>query len=82
MYKILNLKTNLYSKGGVLPKFHPIGKTWRLLSHLKLHLRMISEVKNYNPYEDCVIVESIPKPNWVISYLTIETLMKEVKTPK
>ena len=65
VYKILNTKTGLYSKGGTNPKFSKNGKTWTSKGALSNHFRLIADAlynrynsyRAKNPYKDCVIEE-------------------------
>ena len=46
-YKIWNIKTGLYSKGGGCPKWNKIGKTWATLNALRNHFAVIREFGRY-----------------------------------
>ena len=40
VYRIKNIKTNMYSSGGYNPKWIKTGKIWKNIGHLKNHLNM------------------------------------------
>ena len=67
LYKIKNLKTGLYSKGGVYDvKWGKKGKIWVEMRYLKNHLTQLEEngkqlythskYKGLKQYKDCVIL--------------------------
>ncbi len=50
IFKIKNLKTGLFSKGGWLPTFTKNGKIWSNIGHVKNSVSGISQ-----HYEGCVV---------------------------
>jgi hypothetical protein len=65
-YKVKNLRTGLYSTGGLYPGFNKTGKVWKSRSALMIHLSQFNN-KQYaqckNPYmdDDFIIEEEIFK---------------------
>ena len=57
MYKIQRKSDGLFSTGGVHPRWNTIGKTWNLARHVVSHLRQLSNWRNQQYSNDCVIVE-------------------------
>lgn len=55
-YKIRNLKTGLFSKGGDMPLWGKTGKTWRKLTDLKRHLSRLIDGPYANAYHGCELV--------------------------
>ena len=68
IYKIKNMKTGLYSRGGFYPTYSKSGKIWKRKCDLSNHLTLAADTESY---KDCVIevlrVEEVP-----VEYLTIE----------
>lgn len=60
-YKIRRKSDGLFSRGGCVPQFHKIGKTYSTKGHVKMaianHYDSRYWTKSKNLYEDCEIVE-------------------------
>jgi hypothetical protein len=74
-YKIKDVTTNLYSCGGVLPKFNKHGKTWNNIGHIKSHIRGVKQHQETISKYAHARHPSTPKPefrNWQIEEYTFE----------
>lgn len=50
-YKIRNVKTGLYSTGGVCPSWSTRGKSWSTMGHVRNHLNHIKAPRTSRLYE-------------------------------
>lgn len=63
MYKILDLKTGLYSRGGTWPSWNKTGKIWKRKCDLTNHLNIVNEEANrrgshhHERYKNSMIIE-------------------------
>ena len=55
IFRIRRKKDNLFSKGGIRPRFDRRGKVWRSADDVKRHLLLLKKKGNLYIYKDCVI---------------------------
>lgn len=49
-------KGEMFSTGGMCPKFSAKGKTWNTIGALKNHLNVVREARNLRVYDGCHVV--------------------------
>ena len=81
IYKIKNVKTNMYSRGGDFPSWSKTGKIWKNIGHVKLHLRNVLNRGSYKSFDDWV-VESYELKQTSLDTKSVEYYFNEIVQSK
>jgi len=77
MFKIRNKIDGKFSKGGMIPSFSRLGKTWSNIGHLKLSIQAAKKID----YQNCEVL-LIDEHGVSILYDTMEPLWEEIEVDK